>query len=116
MKKFPEAEEFDEKGMNRWRAGKIPMWVGDARSLCHGIDGLQVSCSTVVWMTLPFSNEVFQQANARLIRMGQEHETRIYRVIARGTVDEAIAEVLRGREEQQDTLMRSIKALQALRQ
>ncbi len=112
---FPEAEQFHEKGMGRWRAGEIPMWVSDARSLCHGIDTLQVSGKTMVWMTMTYSNEVYQQANARLVRMGQKHETTILRVLAKGTIDEAIVEVLRNKEGQQDGLMRSVKALQKLR-
>ena len=112
---FPEARQFHEKDMGEWKAGNIPMWVGDARSLCHGIDGIQDSCKTIVWMTMTYSGEVYQQANARIARMGQEHESTVIRVIARGTVDEAIVEVLRNKGEQQDGLMRSLKALQQLR-
>jgi len=115
MEAFPEAEELDENSMDRWKAGEIPMWVGDARSLCHGIDGMQESAKALVWMSQTYSNEVYQQANARLVRMGQEHETTIYRVIAKGTVDDAIVEALRVKGDQQDGLMRSIKALQQLR-
>lgn len=115
LKEFSEACEFDEKNMDAWRAGEIPMWVGNAKSLCHGIDGLQDSGRIVVWMTGTYSNETYAQANARLVRMGQEHETLIYRIIAKGTIDEAVIEVLRQKDSQQDGLMRSVKALRALK-
>jgi hypothetical protein len=116
LKEFPEAEEFNEKDMDRWRAGEISMWVSNAKSLCHGIDGLQDSCRILVWMTGTYSNEAWLQSNARLVRMGQEHETIIYRVIARGTIDEAVVEVLRQKDAQQDGLMRSVRALRALKE
>lgn len=115
LKEFPEAVEFDEKDMAEWRAGKISMWVGNAKSLCHGIDGLQDSGRIVVWMTPTYSNETYSQANARLVRMGQEHETIVYRILAKGTIDEAVVEVLRQKDSQQDGMMRSVQALRALR-
>lgn len=115
LKAFPEARQFHEKDMDQWKAGKISMWVGDARSLCHGIDGLQVAGRIVVWMSLTYSNEVYQQANARIARMGQGQESTVYRVVAKGTIDEAVIEVLRNKDSQQSGLMRSLKALQQLR-
>ena len=115
LEAFPDARQFHEKDMGLWQAGKIPMWVGDARSLCHGIDGLQVSGRIICWMTLTYSNEVYQQANARLMRIGQERPTIVYRVMAASTVDWAIAEALREKDDQQKGLMAAIHALQQLR-
>ena len=115
LEAFPEARQFHEKDMALWQAGKIPMWVGDARSLCHGIDGLQDAGRILVWMTGTYSNEVYQQANARLARTGQRHETIVYRVLARGTIDDAVVEVLREKADQQAGLMAAVHALQALR-
>jgi len=101
--------------MPLWQAGKIPMWVTDARSLSHGVDGLQASGRIAVWMTPTYSWETDFQTNSRLVRTGQKKETVIYRIVARGTLDEAVVEVLRMKEEGNAGLMEAIKALRALK-
>lgn len=115
LESFPEARQFDEKDMALWQAGKIPMWVTDARSLSHGVDGLQASGRIAVWMTPTYSWETDFQTNSRLVRTGQKKETIIYRIVARGTLDEAVVEVLRMKEEGNAGLMEAIKALRALK-
>lgn len=116
LKAFPEARKFHEKDMPEWKAGKIPMWVADARSLAHGIDGLQVSGRIAVWMSQTYSYEVYAQANARLVRTGQTKETIIYRILAKGTIDEAVVETLRSKEEGNSGLMLALKNLRRLKE
>lgn len=111
---IPEARMFDERDMADWQAGKIPMWVADPRSLSHGIDGLQKSCRIAIWMTLTYSNETYIQTNARLIRTGQAAETIIYRIIAPGTIDDAVAEALRVKSDTQSGMLNAIHALQRI--
>lgn len=115
MEAFPEAREFDEKDMDAWQAGEIPMWVAtlSAASL-HGVDGMQKGGRIAVWFTLTYSNETYIQTNARLVRTGQSEETIVYRIIARNTVDEAVAEAIRVKEEGQSDLFAALKNLQTL--
>lgn len=115
LKEFPEACEFDEKRIPEWQAGKIPMWVSDARSLAFGIDGLQVGGRICVWMTQTYSWETYHQAISRLIRVGQDQETIVYRVVAKGTVDEAVVEAVKAKEEGNSGLMEALAMLQKLR-
>jgi hypothetical protein len=105
---------FDERDLNDWKAGKIPVWVADARSLSHGIDGLQVSCRIAIWVSLTYSHETYVQTNARLIRTGQTAETLIYRIICSGTVDDAVAEALRDKSETQSGMLHAVRALQRM--
>ena len=112
---IPGAEEFDEKRLDDWRAGRIPMWVTDARRLSHGIDGLQHGGRIAVWMTLTWSNETYLQTNARLVRTGQAHETTIYRILVPDSIDDAVAEALRTKSDTQSGLFNALKALQQLR-
>jgi hypothetical protein len=109
------ARMFDERDMDEWRAGKIKTWVADARSLSHGIDGIQKSCRIAVWVSLTYSQETYQQTNARIIRHGQANETLIYRIIAPGTIDDAVAEALRVKSDTQSGLMHALHSLQQLR-
>jgi hypothetical protein len=115
LEAFPEAKQFHEKDLGDWQAGKIKMWVTDYRSISHGLDGLQLGGRIAVWATPTYSWEGYTQTNARLVRTGQSYETIVYRILARGTIDSAVAEVLRMKEEGHTGLMNAIKALQLLK-
>jgi superfamily II DNA or RNA helicase len=112
---IPKAKMFDEMEMAAWQAGEIPVWVADPRSLSHGIDGLQKSCRIAVWCSLTYSHETYVQTNARLIRTGQTAETIIYRIIAPGTIDDAVAEALRDKSDTQSGMLHAVRALQLMR-
>ncbi len=115
LREIKGSQMFHEDDLASWKAGKIETWVADPRSLSHGIDGMQDGGRILVWMTLTWSNETFQQTNARLVRTGQSRETLVYRMIAKDTVDEAVAEALRDKSDTQSGLLNALKALQALR-
>lgn len=112
---MPHARMFNERDMGEWMDGKIRTWVADARSLSHGIDGIQRSCSNICWFSLTWSNETYQQTNARIVRHGQDTHATIHRLIAPGTIDDAVAEALRNKSDEQTGLMEAIHALQLLR-
>jgi len=111
----PQAVMFDEQHMDEWQRGEIPVWVADPRSLSHGIDGLQKSCRIAIWTSLTYSHETYVQTNARLIRTGQTAETIIYRIIAPGTIDDAVAEALRDKSETQSGMLHAVRNLQLMR-
>jgi hypothetical protein len=115
LKAIRHAAMFNELDMPEWQAGKIPVWVADPRSLSHGIDGLQKSCRIAVWCSLTYSHETYVQTNARLIRTGQTAETIIYRIIAPGTIDDAVAEALRDKSDTQSGMLHAVRALQLMR-
>jgi len=109
-----EARMFNEQLLGEWQAGRIPVWVADPRSLSHGIDGLQKSCRIAIWCSLTYSHETYVQTNARLIRTGQTAETIIYRIIAPGTIDDAVAEALRDKSDTQSGMLHAVRALQRM--
>ena len=111
-----EARVFNEQLLGEWQAGRIPVWVADPRSLSHGIDGLQKSCRIAIWCSLTYSHETYVQTNARLIRTGQTAETIIYRIIAPGTIDDAVAEALRDKSDTQTGMLHAVRALQRMTQ
>jgi len=112
LEAFPEAQQFDEKRMDDWRAGKIPVWVANPASMSHGIDGLQDSCSTIVWMSLTYSLEQYSQTNARILRTGQSKGSKVYRVLASETIDWTVASTLETKNRHQTGLMSAIGMLQ----
>lgn len=88
-----------------WNTGTIPMLVADPRSLGHGLN-LQRGGRTVVWYSPTWSRELYDQFNARVARKGQTQEPLIYRILASGTIDEAIVETLRERGDAQHAMLR----------
>ena len=115
LKHIKGSQMFDERDLDKWKAGKIHTWVADFRSLSHGIDGIQQGGRIAVWHTPPWSHEGYVQTNARLIRTGQTQRTIIYRLIASNTIDDAVVEALRDKADTQSGLMHALKNLQKMR-
>lgn len=98
-----------------WNARAISALVADPRSIGHGLN-LQEGGRTVVWYSRGHSRELYDQANARLYRTGQKEQVRVLHINASRTVDDAVAETLRDREESQKTLLKILHNLNALQQ
>lgn len=114
LQAIPGARMFDEKDLGAWQRGEIHTWVADCRSLSHGIDGIQRGGRIAVWMTLTYSNELYVQTNARLVRTGQSFETTIYRIIVPNTIDDAVVSALREKSDTQTGLLKALKNLQKI--
>ena len=117
LRAFPEAEAFSSDKLARWNAGKIKMLVSHPLSMSHGLN-MQSGGSQICWFTLPHSPEAYDQTNARLARTGQENETKIFRLISPGTIDDAVAATLANKDLTQQgfitRLNRNIKTLSGL--
>jgi superfamily II DNA or RNA helicase len=96
-----------------WNSGQIPMLVADPRSLGHGLN-LQGGGRTVVWYSPTWSRELYDQFNARVARKGQSQQPLIYRILASGTIDEAIVETLRERGDAQHAMLRVMAAYRGM--
>lgn len=95
----------DEKGVfDAWNAGEIPVLAAHPASIGHGLN-LQHGGHTIVWTTLPWSTEEWEQANKRLSRQGQKRPVTIHKVMARNTIDSIIDGRLKGKETAQNALM-----------
>lgn len=70
-----------------WNRGEIPVLVVHPASAAHGLN-LQHGGHTLVWATLPWSLELYQQTNKRLARSGQEHPVVVHRLVSPHTVDD----------------------------
>jgi SNF2 family DNA or RNA helicase len=90
--------------VDQWNAGVVGVLAAHPNSLAHGLN-MQEGGSTVVWFTLPWSPEAYEQAYRRVARRGQDAVTRIYRLLARGTMDDVVAEALRSKDDEQTALL-----------
>lgn len=105
LKRFkPYKLSKDPKDLDRWNNGEIPFLLAHPASAGHGLN-MQHGGHNVVWFGLPWSLELFQQANARLHRKGQKNRVIIHVISIKGTLDEKVAKSLLDKEEGQESLM-----------
>lgn len=84
------AVSIDEHdAIERWDRGEVRMLVTHPASAGHGLN-LQYGGHTIVWCSMTWPLEEWQQANKRLARQGQAHPVVIHMVIANHTVDEVL--------------------------
>ena len=96
--------------LERWNAGEIRLLLCHPASVAYGLN-MQQGGRTIVWYTLTWNLELYQQANARLYRQGQEKPVLLYHIIAKGTLDEKVKEALAGKGDCQSALLERIKQL-----
>lgn len=107
--KLPGARDVKQKGViDEWNAGKVPVLLAHPQSAGHGLN-LQHGGHTIVWTTLPWSLEDWQQANGRLHRQGQKQAVTVHVVEAIDTIDQRIRSVLDGKDTVQSALLESLK-------
>lgn len=92
-----------------WNNGKIRLLLAHPASAGHGLN-LQAGGHIIVWFGLPWSLELYQQANARLHRQGQTERVIVHRIIASGTVDEIVKKKLEKKGMTQEELLRALRA------
>lgn len=94
--------------IDAWNRGEIPVALAHPASIGHGLN-LQDGGHILIWFGLPWSLELYQQANERLNRPGQKHVCRVYHLVLKGTHDERVLKALQRKEKGQ------AGALEALR-
>ncbi len=87
-----------------WNAGKIRLLIAHPASVGYGLN-LQEGGHILVWYSLPWSLELYQQANARLYRQGMREKCIIHHIITEGTVDEDVMRRLILKDTSQKALM-----------
>lgn len=110
LQSLPGAELFDGSPdmLARWNDGGIPVLLAHPASMAYGLN-MQRGGSIMVWYSLTWNLELYEQAKARLHRQGQTRPVRNYRLVCPGTVDERVAASLGKKSKVQDLLMSMIK-------
>lgn len=110
---FPFAEVLDAKSgdlVERWNRGEVPLLLAHPQQAGHGLN-LQAGGHIAVWFGLTWSLEAYLQANARLDRQGQRETTIVHHLVAKGTADERVMEVLAGKRSLQDAMMDALRGM-----
>ena len=109
LKAYHPKEIGGQEDIQAWNDGRIPVMLAHPASAGHGLN-LQQGGHIMVWFGLPWSLELYQQANARLHRQGQSQPVRSYAIMTKGTMDADVKKALSGRTDRQDALMEAVKA------
>jgi hypothetical protein len=89
-RRYPHAVTLDDHdAIKRWNAGQVQMLLVHPKSAGHGLN-LQHGGSHIVFVSLPWSLELFEQTVGRLHRSGQKHPVWAYVLMTEKTIDERI--------------------------
>ena len=108
LRRYPSARLIDGNVV-AWNEGKIDLLLLHPKSAGHGLN-LQHGGCRMVWLSLPWSLELYEQTIGRLHRSGQRHDVWNYVLMSNKTVDEKIWAALHEKRSISDVAMDELRA------
>lgn len=106
---YPDGQDLiTSEQITAWNNGEIPILFAHPAAAGHGLN-LQEGGHIIVWFGLPWSLELYQQANARLHRQGQEQSVIVHHILCEDTVDERVIAALHNKDATQRALLDALK-------
>lgn len=97
-------------GIKAWKEKMVQVGLIHPASAGHGIN-IQAGGNILIWYTVPWSLELYDQTVARLWRQGQSEATVVVEhFVTEGTIDERILKAIKKKDVTQDSLMDALKA------
>ena len=108
-RRYPYAVTLDDKdAIDRWNAGKVELLLVHPKSAGHGLN-LQHGGCRMVFLSLPWSLELYEQTVGRIHRSGQAHDVWVYVLLTNDTVDEKIWGALHDKRAVSDIALEALK-------
>jgi SNF2 family DNA or RNA helicase len=108
-RQYPHAVTLDDKdAIERWNAGKVELLLVHPKSAGHGLN-LQHGGCRMVFLSLPWSLELYEQTVGRIHRSGQQHDVWVYVLLTNNTVDEKIWAALHDKRAVSDIALEALK-------
>lgn len=96
--------------IERWNKGEFAVGLIHPASAGHGLN-LQIGGNHMVWFSIPWSLELYQQTNARLFRQGQKSGTVVVQhIIAKNSIDVRVMKALKKKDFTQTALIDAVRA------
>jgi SNF2 family DNA or RNA helicase len=109
MEAFPNGRTIKtEKDIDDWNSGLVPVMFVHPASTGHGLN-LQYGGSNLVWFSLTWDLEAYDQLNGRLDRQGQTKPVFIHHLVFRDSIEERILERLENKHITQTDLLNAMK-------
>lgn len=101
---------FDGDGdmLRAWNKGEIPVLLLQPASAAHGLN-FQYGGHHIIWYSLPDNLEHYLQTNARLHRIGQDHDVTIHHIVVHDTIDTTLLPLLKRKELTQQNLLDAMR-------
>ena len=87
----------EPNAVERWNEGKIPLLAIHPKSAGHGLN-LQFGGNKIIFLSLPWSLELFEQTVGRLHRSGQTRDVWCYVIMCNKTIDQRIFDALKDKK------------------
>ena len=108
-RRFPRAQTLDDdRAIERWNAGQVELLLVHPKSAGHGLN-LQHGGHHIVFLSLPWSLELYEQTIGRLHRSGQKNAVWCYIMLTHKTVDEKIWGALHDKRTLSDIALEALK-------
>lgn len=99
----------DSNDIAKWNNRELDVLLAHPASAAYGLN-LQDGGNHIVWFGLNYSLELYQQANARLYRQGQQNTVFIHNLVVDGCRDIDVLDALENKNSNQEALLASLKA------
>ena len=109
-RRFPHAQTIDDENViERWNRGEVELLLVHPKSAGHGLN-LQHGGCHMVFLSLPWSLELYEQTVGRLHRSGQKHDVWVYVMLTDKTIDERIWGALHDKRAVSDVALEELKS------
>ena len=109
QRRLPRAQTLDDAGViERWNAGQVELLLVHPKSAGHGLN-LQHGGHHIVFLSLPWSLELYEQTIGRLHRSGQKNAVWCYVMLTHKTVDEKSWGALHDKRTLSDIALEALK-------
>jgi hypothetical protein len=94
-RRYPQLATMDDpQAVDKWNRGETELLAIHPKSAGHGLN-LQHGGNKIIFLSLPWSLELYEQTIGRLHRSGQTKDVWCYNIICANTIDEKIQTALR---------------------
>jgi SNF2 family DNA or RNA helicase len=108
-RRYPFAQTLDDEDViNRWNTGRVELLLAHPKSAGHGLN-LQHHANKIVFLSLPWSLELYEQAIGRIHRSGQKREVWCYVMLTDKTIDERIYSALHDKRTLSDIAIEELR-------
>ena len=109
-RRFPHAQTIDDVNViERWNRGEVELLLVHPKSAGHGLN-LQHGGCHMVFVSLPWSLELYEQTVGRLHRSGQTRDVWVYVMLTEKTIDERIWAALHDKRAVSDIALEELKS------
>ena len=98
----------DDGAIERWNRGEVELFAIHPKSAGHGLN-LQHGGCHMVFLSLPWSLELYEQTVGRLHRSGQKNDVWVYALMSEKTVDEKIWGALHDKRSVSEIALEALK-------